>query len=151
MKELFRLVNRDKFDPISWLITLSMISLRVGWLNFTRSNQKTKTIFSVDWKSKRLNIVLIKCSRFQPFKHLRSTVWNGKLVSYHIVHVANFFLTFFLWLSAGWYTLHCLRNSEYFIIFFTTYIYIGSRLWPIVTFKYFQSTEKEDFWWVLIY
>ncbi len=36
-----------------------------------------------------------------------------------------FFAPFFLWLRAGWYTLHCLRNRDYFIIF-STHIYIGS-------------------------
>jgi hypothetical protein len=36
-----------------------------------------------------------------------------------------FFAPFFLWLCAGWYTLHSLRNMEYFIIF-STHIYIGS-------------------------
>ncbi len=36
-----------------------------------------------------------------------------------------FFAPFFLWLRAGWYTLHCLRNKGYFIIF-STHIYIGS-------------------------
>jgi hypothetical protein len=36
-----------------------------------------------------------------------------------------FFAPFFLWLWAGWFTLHCLRNREYFIIF-STHIYIGS-------------------------
>ena len=38
--------------------------------------------------------------------------------------VVCFFAPFFLWLCAGWYTLHCLRNREYLIIFF--HIYIGS-------------------------
>jgi hypothetical protein len=36
-----------------------------------------------------------------------------------------FFAPFFLWLCTGWYTLHCLRKREYFIIF-STHIYIGS-------------------------
>ncbi len=35
------------------------------------------------------------------------------------------FAPFFLWLCTYWYTLHCLRNREYFIIF-STHIYIGS-------------------------
>jgi hypothetical protein len=39
---------------------------------------------------------------------------------------------FFLWFCAGWYTLHCLRNREYY---FSTRIYIGGWegffFWPI--------------------
>jgi hypothetical protein len=43
-----------------------------------------------------------------------------------------FFAPFFLWLRAGWYTLHCLRNREYFLLFFpltyTLDTYISSLL-----------------------
>ncbi len=42
-------------------------------------------------------------------------------------NVFCFFSPFFLSFCAGWYTLHCLRNREYFIIF-STYIYIGSNI-----------------------
>jgi len=33
-----------------------------------------------------------------------------------------FFSPFFLWLYAGWFTLHCLRNRVYFLLFFTSHI-----------------------------
>jgi len=40
-------------------------------------------------------------------------------------YFSSFFAPFFLWLWAGWYTLHCISKRESFIIFLT-YIYIGS-------------------------
>ncbi len=49
-----------------------------------------------------------------------------------------FFAPFFLWLCAGWYTLHCLRNRDYFIIF-STHIYIGSLCSCFACTQVYQS------------
>ena len=45
-------------------------------------------------------------------------MWNQTILPFFFTH-------FFLWIYTGWYTLHCLRNREYKIMF-TTHTYLRS-------------------------
>ncbi len=42
-----------------------------------------------------------------------------------------FFAPFFLWLRAGWYTLHCLRNREYFFFLLCMYTSVPKPTWTL--------------------
>ncbi len=70
-------------------------------------------------KGKIITICFIICHAFKCFIYQKMLCIVFEQINK--MKLKFFFAPFFLWLCAGWFTLHCLRNREYFIIFPLTF------------------------------